>query len=355
MARTTPARTKNFARSPGERRLYAVLEGLPDRMSVIHGPDWFGKAGRAEGEADFVIVDPEAGVLVVEVKGGSIACGSGQWRQGGQGGRPWKVIDPHGQGRDSQHALRRHLTQAVGAEDVLFGHVVWFPDADVSAVPLPPGAPKSLTLDQGSLADPAAAVAETFAFWRKLFPGKGGGGPEMAQAIFDHLAPSFDCPVVEQPEVEAPLPLPLPPSPSPQLSRRHWAPPGVARHLLAALAWIGHGFLVVAREVMLTPVRFVVDVVRLVFNLLWSICGWCWEKFKMMLTVAFLLGLCIGFGALLVRFGFHRTGATMWIYGGFGGSFAAYAIHELCGVLENRTARATQVLARWGDAARVRF
>ncbi|MDO5740054.1 MAG: NERD domain-containing protein [Ornithinimicrobium sp.] len=58
-------------------------------------------------EADLVVIMPGAGIVVVEVKGGSITVdGQGRWWQYGGGSRR---VDPVGQARRSKHALRTYV------------------------------------------------------------------------------------------------------------------------------------------------------------------------------------------------------------------------------------------------------
>src|SRR5437867_13276408 len=87
--------------SSAERRLYeGFLEQLDDAYVVYHSVDWVlaGLGGPAEGEADFVIAHPDDGILVVEVKGGTIAYDDATrtWRQSGRTG-------PHGLDEDPFH------------------------------------------------------------------------------------------------------------------------------------------------------------------------------------------------------------------------------------------------------------
>jgi hypothetical protein len=360
MARTTPARTENFSRSPGEGRVCRALEGLPDRVFVIHSQPWWGAAGerRGEGEADFVIVDPDAGVLVVEVKGGSIACQDGVWLQGRGDAPPSKVIEPYVQVRGSMHALQKRISAEVaGSEKVLFGHLVWFPDVDLTDAPLPGGTPRELTLDQRHLAAPEAAIEGAFAYWRTAVSWKRGAcGEVLAQAIRDYLAPSFEG--RPAPAAEAP-----PPSPPPPVEPRR--PGGAAvetapkapslvdatSHIWgAALAWSGEVLLRAGKAILLAPVRFAVEVVDIVAKLVAGLVGWCWNGLKTGLMLGFACGLAVGVVALVLRFGFHKEGAMAFVYGGFGGSFLAFVSHELGERLEAVAADlAADLASRWRD------
>ena len=80
-----------------ERLLYDALRAqLDKRYTVFHSYPWLrrwrGDKSRAlvEGETDFLIIHPEKGALVIEVKGGDVECDDrGQWsRRTGGGLKP---------------------------------------------------------------------------------------------------------------------------------------------------------------------------------------------------------------------------------------------------------------------------
>lgn len=72
-------------RSRAEARFYeACRDQLPAGLVVVHSAGWIYRDARGrlrEGEADFTILDPQAGVLAVEVKGGGVAfdASTGRW------------------------------------------------------------------------------------------------------------------------------------------------------------------------------------------------------------------------------------------------------------------------------------
>ena len=58
-------------------------------------------------EIDLIVLMPNAGVGIVEVKGGTITYAEGTWHQSGKEGT--KEIDPAGQARRGWHAFRRFV------------------------------------------------------------------------------------------------------------------------------------------------------------------------------------------------------------------------------------------------------
>ena len=83
MARIFPPQLDPDTESYAERRLYDLLAAqLPHDWIIFHSARWLSRdtrRGSRDGEADFVIVDPDRGVLVLKAKGGNIRCEGGQW------------------------------------------------------------------------------------------------------------------------------------------------------------------------------------------------------------------------------------------------------------------------------------
>ncbi len=73
MAHIYPRRPDPATRSHAELALYAALEQqLSDEYTVFHSVRWLVRdihAGARDGEADFVVAHPRAGILVIEAKG----------------------------------------------------------------------------------------------------------------------------------------------------------------------------------------------------------------------------------------------------------------------------------------------
>lgn len=76
MARMIPKQPKTGTQSQAERRLFAAFESqLPLDYTVFHSVSWQLRdpsSGVKDGETDFLVVHPDFGILIVEVKGGPI-------------------------------------------------------------------------------------------------------------------------------------------------------------------------------------------------------------------------------------------------------------------------------------------
>jgi len=103
-------------RSRAEARFYeACRDQLPNEIVVIHSAGWIYRDARGrvrEGEADFTILAPHAGIFAVEVKGGGVAhdAGSGKWYSVDRHGERHEIKDPFRQASNERHALLDQLT-----------------------------------------------------------------------------------------------------------------------------------------------------------------------------------------------------------------------------------------------------
>lgn len=111
-----------------ERILFSLLSDCPDDWTVLHSVGWVAETGgrNINGEADFVVLLPERGVLVLEAKGGEYRVKEGQWFR--RRSRTPMRRSPFQQVEDSRYRLRRFFRRRLGIEPP-FGHAVVFTDA----------------------------------------------------------------------------------------------------------------------------------------------------------------------------------------------------------------------------------
>ena len=199
MARMIPAIPKDFHGSKGEERVFRALRSLDDAITVIHSFRWLhpgnAQAHRqclgAQGEGDFVLLDPTRGVLVVEVKGGEVWCRDGEWFQRNRNTGHAQAVDPEAQASNTMYRIRSEVSERCpAAANVLFCHAVWFPDGKLDRTCLPMNCHPHMALDGEDVIEPEKAINRTFAYWRSVRPGSRTPGAESA-TIFKLLAPSF--------------------------------------------------------------------------------------------------------------------------------------------------------------------
>lgn len=116
-------------------------------------------------EADLVVLLPDVGVVVVEVKGGSVWCDAAGWHQTLTSGRV-RRIDAVGQARDSKYALRTYVEsdprwKHSSRSRIVWAHAVVAPFSDFADDFEAPDCPRWTVHGRGDLADLAGRLADT--------------------------------------------------------------------------------------------------------------------------------------------------------------------------------------------------
>lgn len=177
-----------------ERLVYQALAGLPDEYVVMHSLPWLrpdrdlrGHPLR-EGEADFVIVHPRRGLLVIEVKGGDLTLEDRTWRRRGAGGQK-EIRDPFEQARRNLHALLDAVEESarppVRRADWTYGYGVIFPTHRYEGQ-LPPGADPKVVVDARSMPDLPRRIEGMYQSFGAAGPALSG---EQLRAALAVLAP----------------------------------------------------------------------------------------------------------------------------------------------------------------------
>jgi len=170
MARMFPDRLDPATRSPAESMLYqAFREQLDDAYIVFHHVAWLALDRRKhprDGEADFVVAHPELGVLVLEVKGGTITrdMSSQRWTSTDLSGQVHTIKNPVEQAMKNKYSLLDQLKPTLH-RFVDIGHAVGFPDVLVGEQFLGLDLPREIVLDQTDLPHLARWVRRTMEYW----------------------------------------------------------------------------------------------------------------------------------------------------------------------------------------------
>ncbi len=172
MARLFPKIDPSEIENPGERKVAQALVGqLPSRVEIFHSFHWMGdgrKGTVVEGECDFVILDPEEGLLFVEVKGGSLDFDPErmEWhRTTPRGERRLLGKDPFEQVRKSMHEIVDRIAAVMpGAKrspPFTYGYAVAFPDCRYTGS-LPPSIVPDQLLDAIKCSAMSTSVERVF-------------------------------------------------------------------------------------------------------------------------------------------------------------------------------------------------
>jgi hypothetical protein len=143
------------------------LKQLPDPWVVLHHVSWQApRNGReGDGEADFVLIHPQHGCIVLEIKGGGISLDKGRWTTTDRFGHIHFIKNPYEQAIASKHALVNWLSRFSFAGRIRIGHAVAFPH-HVEMPQLGPYAGPAITITRSHLSQIGAAVMRCVKHWQ---------------------------------------------------------------------------------------------------------------------------------------------------------------------------------------------
>lgn len=199
MARLFPKIDPSEIENPGERKVAQALVGqLPSRVEIFHSFHWMGdgrKGTVVEGECDFVILDPENGLLFVEVKGGSLDFDPErmEWhRTTPLGEKRLLGKDPFEQVRKSMHEIVDRIVAVLpGTKRSMpftYGFAVAFPDCRYTGS-LPPSIVPDQLLDAAKCSAMSESVERVFNRFRLSQHGKLSS--QDVQSVHDALFPRY--------------------------------------------------------------------------------------------------------------------------------------------------------------------
>lgn len=161
MARMYPTEVSPATESAAERRLFGLLKTqLSNDFVVLHSVPLLSRTQSRRGdesEADFVILHEKLGMLLIEVKGGTISADalSGTWTTQNKHGATSKLKrSPFDQARRCQHQLIQKLKEnpTTSTLDFNYSYAVAFPDITIGNDDFGPDAPRHMLIGSEDLA-----------------------------------------------------------------------------------------------------------------------------------------------------------------------------------------------------------
>lgn len=135
MAKMLPSYIDLYCKSTAEKKLFNLFKNssFTKDWIVLHSLNLSQHVSRQYGEIDFLILIPNSGIYVMEVKGGKVSCKDGVWAFTDRTGNSnTSYVGPFNQARDAMFSLRNRLKQIAGQDHpfnkIITGFVCAFPD-----------------------------------------------------------------------------------------------------------------------------------------------------------------------------------------------------------------------------------
>ena len=118
MARMIPSRIADDTKSKAEIKLFYKLQDMEDTedWTVMHSVAIADHLTQMQGEADFVVVIPNGGVFVLEVKGGGISYQDGEWTSTNLKGTH-DIKNPVSEANEAMHAFAKFVKAKTSSID----------------------------------------------------------------------------------------------------------------------------------------------------------------------------------------------------------------------------------------------
>ena len=198
MATIYPADRRYYSpESKAEERLYEPLARLDEDFSVICNANWHvpgtGMQKPQAAEADFLIAHPDRGVLILEVKGGTITHDpkTGRWTTTGKGGQTTLKRSPFDQVQRTRYLLR-DMFKAAGHSGYgrFLGEALAFPDTYVQDGDIPTALLPTRVMDHHDMSSIADAIDRAFETWKLNGHAKGFGQDGIDSLVATVAAPT---------------------------------------------------------------------------------------------------------------------------------------------------------------------
>ena len=116
MAKLLPPYIDKTCKSSGEKQIFEILQksSFTKDWIILHSLNLSQHTVRLYGEIDFLLLIPQAGIYVMEVKGGDVRCHDGVWYFTDRYGNTNKNKSPFNQARDAMFSLKQAIEKEFG-------------------------------------------------------------------------------------------------------------------------------------------------------------------------------------------------------------------------------------------------
>lgn len=193
-----PLEVRNEPFRKSEILVYDALSRLSDSYNVLYGVTWYLKIRNntwSEGEADFVVVAPNVGIVIIEVKGGRIGRDEEGWYSVDRNDEKHRIKDPTLQASNCKHKLIECIKKEPEFSDrfIPARHMVCFTNVLEEDAPTLIDTPREMQILANDLDNIEEHIVN---FANRDYDGVSSVplSPAECSKIVNILKPNFDCP-----------------------------------------------------------------------------------------------------------------------------------------------------------------
>lgn len=199
MAKVLPYPISESTKSRAEREIYDLFNNMDEETSdwvVLHSVNLAKHERQLQGEVDFVVIAPELGLFVLEVKGGGVSFCDGVWTTKNRKGEVSR-IEPVTEANEGLHSLMDFLGADIYG-DVVTGFGVMFPSVSIRQNLSIPDVSSEQIYDSDDRLDVKRYVLRLAKYWKnqceeKGFKGKRPLTKEKCDLIVSKLRPTYEA------------------------------------------------------------------------------------------------------------------------------------------------------------------
>lgn len=198
MAHMMPSKPRECSKNSLEDIMFEALSNLPDEYYVFHSFKIVTLRDDIlqESETDFVIFNPEKGVLCLEAKAGHVYCRDEEWYYGS--GIRMSHEGPYRQAAANKWKLLQYISDKNMddiKQDCKFIHGVWFPsvsEEELKLITFPSDGNRAITMTSEALSDPKKYIDKLFSVEVRRNFQTDLSGYQVKRILNSILCPSFN-------------------------------------------------------------------------------------------------------------------------------------------------------------------
>lgn len=198
MAHMMPSKPRECSKNSLEDIMFEALSKLPDEYYVFHSFKIITIRDDLlqESETDFVIFNPEKGVLCLEAKAGHVYCRDEEWYYGS--GIKMSHEGPYRQAAANKWKLLQYISDK-NMDDIKqackFVHGVWFPsvsEEELKQITFPSDGDRAITMTSEALSEPKKYIDKLFSIEVRRNFQTDLSGYQVKRILNSILCPSFN-------------------------------------------------------------------------------------------------------------------------------------------------------------------